>query len=118
MIRGQVPSLKPGDESSRGRIGCLGNPAGLDEGIQGRPLQPDVPAELDVADAALGDKAADESLAGPQIVAGLAWGQQLVGSAIEGTDRFDYDISTHVMTVPEQSPVLLLLVLMLGFRSS
>jgi hypothetical protein len=44
----------------------------LDEGVQGRPLQPDVLAELDVANPALGDEPADEPLTGSQVVAGLA----------------------------------------------
>ena len=49
--------------------------AGPDERVKDRPLQADVLAELDVVDAALGDEAADESLAGAQVLTGLAGGQ-------------------------------------------
>ena len=53
----------------------LGDSASLDEAVQDRPLHADVLPELDVVDAALGDEAADEPLAGAQVLADLAGGQ-------------------------------------------
>src|SRR3954464_647147 len=87
----------------------MGDSARPDEGVQGRPLHADVPAELDVVDAALGDEAADESLAGAQVVAGLAGGQQLVGTGVGDADgSVGHGLGIHGGTMTRPPPVFLL----------
>ena len=54
------------------------NTSRLDEGVQGRPLQPDVLAELHVRDPPLGDQSTDEAFSCPEVLAGLFDRQQLV----------------------------------------
>ena len=64
-----------------------GNATRLDEGVQGRALQPHVPAELDVAHSSLGDQATDEAAAGSQVLAGLLDRQQLVAGSAPDISR-------------------------------
>src|SRR4051794_6253039 len=77
-VRGSDPTDGE-DGSTAASLWLLQDAAGLDELVEDRSLESDVLAELDVGDAAFGDEAADEALAGPQVVTGLAGGQQLVG---------------------------------------
>src|SRR3954471_19401621 len=87
----------------------MGDSARPDEGVQGRPLHADVLAELDVVDAALGDEAADESLAGAQVLARLAGGQQLVGTGLgDANGSVGHGLGIHGGTMTRPPPVFLL----------